>query len=66
MGLQKKEEDQYFHIVINEKSPLIKKLKLAKIHLDCLTMEELIQKLWDIATKIEPVVRKVNREAKKC
>jgi len=57
-----KEEIKYFHIPIRESSPLINQLRHAKITLQCLTYEELIQKLWNIVTKIEPALKSEERE----
>jgi len=62
--VKKKEEIEYFHIVINENSPLVKKLKMSKVTLDCVTYEELLQKLWDIATNINPAIKQIDKEIK--
>ena len=64
MVAKKSEEGEYFHLCIPENSTLVKKLKLAKINLDCTTYEELLQKIWDIATNIEPVIKQVDKEVK--
>jgi hypothetical protein len=59
--IKKREEQEYFHICLNENSSLVKKLKMAKVTLDCLTYEELLQKMWDICTKIEPALKQVEK-----
>jgi len=61
MVIKKRGEVEYFHICITEDSPLVKKLKMAKVTLDCSTYEELIERLWHIATKIEIRIGDVER-----
>jgi len=57
MASDRKEDIEYFHVTIRDESTLVKKLKLAKVQLDCLTFEELIQRLWDIAKHQNNIIK---------